>query len=138
VTTRIEAVPQLRDDPATSTRPAPPCAFVVFGASGDLTHRKLVPALYQLAARGLSTTVADARRQLILKTFAAAGGDLTRTSKMAGVSVDEVRAELMLLLEAAPSNNGSVSVDGEARIARKPDNIAAARGAAKGKPPKKK
>jgi len=84
------------------------------------------------------TTVADARRQLILKTFAAAGGDLTRTSKMAGVSVDEVRAELMLLLEAAPSNNGSVSVDGEARIARKPDNIAAARGAAKGKPPKKK
>jgi len=31
-------------------RDAPPCAFVVFGATGDLTHRKLVPALYNLAA----------------------------------------------------------------------------------------
>ena len=30
-----------------------PCVFVVFGASGDLTRRKLMPALYQLAKRGL-------------------------------------------------------------------------------------
>jgi glucose-6-phosphate 1-dehydrogenase len=30
--------------------PAPePCAVVIFGASGDLAHRKLVPALYNLA-----------------------------------------------------------------------------------------
>jgi glucose-6-phosphate 1-dehydrogenase len=33
--------------------PAPPCAMVIFGASGDLTKRKLVPALYNLAASGL-------------------------------------------------------------------------------------
>jgi glucose-6-phosphate 1-dehydrogenase len=31
----------------------PPCALVIFGASGDLTQRKLVPALYNLAVRGL-------------------------------------------------------------------------------------
>ena len=30
-----------------------PCALVVFGASGDLTKRKLFPALYALAYRGL-------------------------------------------------------------------------------------
>jgi glucose-6-phosphate 1-dehydrogenase len=30
-----------------------PCAFVIFGASGDLSHRKLIPALYSLAYRGL-------------------------------------------------------------------------------------
>ena len=30
-----------------------PCAFVVFGASGDLTQRKLFPALYALASRRL-------------------------------------------------------------------------------------
>ncbi len=29
-------------------RVAPPCAFVIFGASGDLTRRKLIPALYNL------------------------------------------------------------------------------------------
>jgi len=30
-----------------------PCAIVIFGASGDLTHRKLFPALYSLAYRRL-------------------------------------------------------------------------------------
>ena len=38
---------------ATSARQADPCSFVIFGASGDLTHRLLVPALYNLAASGL-------------------------------------------------------------------------------------
>ena len=86
-----------------------------------------------------STTVADARRQLVLKTFASAGGDLARTAKMAGVSVEEVRGELLALLEAGgAASNGAGVADAEARIARKTDNIAAARGAAKGKPPKKK
>src|SRR4051812_35158702 len=36
-----------------STRGIPqPCSIVIFGATGDLTHRKLVPALYNLAADG--------------------------------------------------------------------------------------
>src|SRR5215207_10743316 len=30
-----------------------PCALVIFGASGDLTRRKLFPALYSLALRRL-------------------------------------------------------------------------------------
>ncbi|HSB38554.1 MAG TPA: glucose-6-phosphate dehydrogenase [Gaiellaceae bacterium] len=34
-------------------RTADPCALVIFGASGDLTRRKLFPALYSLALRGL-------------------------------------------------------------------------------------
>ncbi len=29
--------------------PAPPCAIVIFGATGDLTHRLLMPALYNLS-----------------------------------------------------------------------------------------
>ena len=29
-----------------------PCAIVLFGATGDLTHRKLAPALYRLAVEG--------------------------------------------------------------------------------------
>ena len=32
---------------------APPNAMVVFGASGDLTHRKLLPSLFQVFKRGL-------------------------------------------------------------------------------------
>ncbi|HYW87657.1 MAG TPA: glucose-6-phosphate dehydrogenase, partial [Chloroflexota bacterium] len=34
-------------------RPAPPCVMVIFGASGDLTHRKLIPALFDLHKAGL-------------------------------------------------------------------------------------
>lgn len=33
-------------------RPTEPCAFVIFGASGDLTSRKIIPALYTLFANG--------------------------------------------------------------------------------------
>jgi glucose-6-phosphate 1-dehydrogenase len=36
-----------------SSRAVPqPCSIVIFGATGDLTHRKLIPALYNLAADG--------------------------------------------------------------------------------------
>jgi glucose-6-phosphate 1-dehydrogenase len=50
-----------------STRAVPqPCCIVIFGATGDLTHRKLIPALYNLAADGelppAVTVVAVARR----------------------------------------------------------------------------
>ncbi|MGA8595859.1 MAG: glucose-6-phosphate dehydrogenase [Bryobacteraceae bacterium] len=36
-------------DPLRFERRVPPCAIVIFGANGDLTKRKLVPALYRLA-----------------------------------------------------------------------------------------
>ncbi len=39
--------------PSEPGRPAPPCAVVIFGAAGDLTKRKLLPALYNLKALGL-------------------------------------------------------------------------------------
>jgi glucose-6-phosphate 1-dehydrogenase len=38
---------------SATQRPAPPCAIVIFGASGDLTHRKLIPALFDLFQEGL-------------------------------------------------------------------------------------
>ncbi len=64
--------------PATSAVPADPCCFVIFGASGDLAHRLLVPALYNLATRGL-----------LPKTFAIIG--VARGEK----SGDAFRADLM-------------------------------------------
>jgi glucose-6-phosphate 1-dehydrogenase len=38
---------------SATQRPAPPTAIVIFGASGDLTHRKLIPALFDLFQEGL-------------------------------------------------------------------------------------
>jgi len=39
-----------------SSHPAGPCVMVIFGASGDLTRRKLIPALCNLAAADLLPT----------------------------------------------------------------------------------
>ncbi len=40
-------------DPSGLLQSAGPCAIVIFGAAGDLTKRKLLPALYNLKASGL-------------------------------------------------------------------------------------
>ena len=40
-----------REDLVSRSRPEP-CSVVIFGATGDLTHRKLIPALYNLAVDG--------------------------------------------------------------------------------------
>jgi glucose-6-phosphate 1-dehydrogenase len=52
-----------------------PCAMVIFGASGDLTSRKLMPALYNLAIEGLLpsgfSVVGYARRDLTHDVFRA-------------------------------------------------------------------
>ena len=50
MTTPAAAPPQAQTQ--SRRQPAPPCALVLFGASGDLAKRKLIPALYNLAAGG--------------------------------------------------------------------------------------
>jgi glucose-6-phosphate 1-dehydrogenase len=51
------APPQQQPNPLAEglalRRTPDPCALVIFGASGDLTHKKLMPALYALAVRRL-------------------------------------------------------------------------------------
>jgi len=71
-------------DPATprAERPGDPCLLVVFGATGDLFKRKLLPALYNLRALGLLprevAVVAAVRRDLDDEAFrAAATADLS-------------------------------------------------------------
>jgi len=50
-----------------------PCTLVIFGATGDLTHRKLIPALYNLAAEGALppaiTIIGFARREKTSEQF---------------------------------------------------------------------
>ena len=47
------AVVNLEDEFRSTDKPAGACVLVVFGAAGDLTKRKLVPALYNLAKDNL-------------------------------------------------------------------------------------
>jgi glucose-6-phosphate 1-dehydrogenase len=39
-------------NPHSINAPADPCVIVIFGASGDLTARKLIPALYEQDTQG--------------------------------------------------------------------------------------
>jgi glucose-6-phosphate 1-dehydrogenase len=47
-----ESAGKLKADYLRCETPADPCAIVIFGASGDLTKRKLIPALFDLANNG--------------------------------------------------------------------------------------
>ncbi len=51
-------------------------------------------------------SLADTRRQLVLRTFASTSGDAVRTAKIVGISVEEVRAEIASLVKS----NGGVHV----------------------------
>jgi glucose-6-phosphate 1-dehydrogenase len=57
---------------ANHVKPGAPCALVIFGASGDLTKRKLLPALYNLK-----------RQQLLPEGFAVVGAARTASTTQA-------------------------------------------------------
>jgi len=52
-------------------------------------------------------SLADTRKQLVLRTFASTSGDAIRTAKIVGVSADEVRAEIASLIHV----NGSARAE---------------------------
>ncbi len=61
------------EEPGRASRNIDPCIVVIFGATGDLTGRKLAPALYNLAREGMLpgsfATVGFARREKSDQTF---------------------------------------------------------------------
>jgi glucose-6-phosphate 1-dehydrogenase len=82
----------------TTARPADPCCLVIFGASGDLTHRLLLPALYNLSVSGLLpqafALIGVARSESTSEAFRA---DLQKSlPKYATRQLDEAAAEKLL------------------------------------------
>jgi glucose-6-phosphate 1-dehydrogenase len=74
-------------------QPAPPCTVVIFGASGDLAKRKLLPSLYNLVACGegmmpaKSAVLGFARRAMSVGDFRKSAHDWT--TKFSRLKVDE-------------------------------------------------
>ncbi len=88
--------------PFPSSSALEPCALVIFGVTGDLAHRKLIPALYDLACHGVlpaAFTIVGVGRQPL---------------------DDAVMRER--LLQAVDDHYGQESADGEAceRVLRAP------------------
>lgn len=98
---------------AAPARPADPCCLVIFGASGDLTHRLLLPALYNLAVDGLLpeafALIGVARTPSSNEAFAA---DLKNSlPKFATRKIDESAVQRMLdcvaYVQGEPDDNAT-------------------------------
>ncbi len=61
----------------------------------------------------VGSTLRDARRQLAIRTFASTNGDLQRAAKVLGITVTELRAELVAVLEE--SSEGADAVESDQR-----------------------
>ena len=90
--------------------------------AADIVPRHLrasgeVPAIVSVP---VGSSLADAKRQLILRTFASTGGDLERSAKLLGTSTGELRGELSRVL----GTNGS---DGAAKSDKRPASAPAAK-----------
>src|SRR6476661_3849875 len=72
----------------------------------------------------VGATAAEARQQLVLRTFASTAGDAARTGKVLGLSEQEVRSEMLALLKAggngpAKESNGVQPSPAPAKVVRR-------------------
>jgi DNA-binding NtrC family response regulator len=63
----------------------------------------------------VGATVSDARRQLVLRTFASTAGDVERTAKVLGVPADEVRRDVLSFLNPEIGADNAVDVGGNGK-----------------------
>ena len=107
---------------------AAPCTMVIFGASGDLTVRKLIPGLYELHGRGLLP-----ERFAVLGAGRTAMSDERFRGKMAAAlgdgSPDRPRSETERFLAALHYQRLDTAAAAEyGKLAARLDSIAAAAG----------
>src|ERR1700736_4830833 len=108
----IAVKPAAPPAPAAQAERIPdPCIVVIFGASGDLTKRKLLPALFHLEQSGLlpkNFAVVGVARRPLEKTFAQdmkegilSGGDVDRDDPKLDEFVSRIQYHAMNFDEPA-------------------------------------
>ncbi|MEO7083053.1 MAG: sigma-54 dependent transcriptional regulator [Gemmatimonadaceae bacterium] len=75
----------------------------------------------------VGATVQDARRQLVLRTFSSTAGDVARTAKLLGVSIDDVRRDMAALIDGTHSDGKDAEDGAESSGEGKSGGIAAPR-----------
>src|SRR5262249_35031328 len=89
-------------------------------------HLRSVGEVPQTVTIPVGATVSDARRQLVLRTFASTGGDTLRTAKLLGVDAEEVKRDMLTLLNAEhvdDDSNGKGPAGGRRRGARQKEAV---------------
>src|SRR5712672_4691684 len=81
----------------SSRTAADPCTIVIFGASGDLSRRKLIPALYSLAAQNCLARrfaiIGFARTPMTVDAFQKSAVDSIKQSAESGTNNDEIQCK---------------------------------------------
>ncbi len=117
-----------REDLVSRSRPEA-CTVVIFGATGDLTHRKLIPALYNLAIDGELPTgvkiIGFARRDKSDEVFRDGLKELNREVSRNGHD-EEIWGDFENMVEYHQSE--FQDADGYRRLAERLDAIDAERG----------
>jgi len=76
-------------------------------------HRAFTGEFSASVTLPVGSSLAEARRQLVLRNFASSGGDLAKTAKVTGMSVPDVRAELLAMIERRSGDGSSSESGGE-------------------------
>jgi glucose-6-phosphate 1-dehydrogenase len=110
-TTQVTISPEVLKASQHSERSPDPCIVVIFGASGDLTKRKLLPALYHLEQAGNlpeKFAVVGVARRPLEQTFAAdmkegivSGGGVDESDPKLNEFVDRISYHAMNFDDAA-------------------------------------
>src|SRR5437762_2034720 len=129
---------------------------VIMGRGDKLTLQDLMPRHLKASSSAPSSvtiavgsSMADAQRQLVLRTFASSNGDAARAAKVLGMDAADVRREIMAMLNApiesdaggVVAEGGIPGLDDNGRSARRTPAANAAAGepaGSKAKPIKKK
>jgi DNA-binding NtrC family response regulator len=83
----------------------------------------------------VGATAAEARQQLVLRTFASTSGDMARTGKVLGLTEREVRGELVTLINGTAATEGERAIDSKVEKSSQPSAPAAKPAKRKPEPP---
>ena len=76
-------------------------------------------------------TLADTRRQMVLRAFASTNGDYARTATIVGMAAGDVRSEIASLLNGSDGDRASSRANGAHRPVKAPESPASAQKSAK-------
>ena len=114
---------------------------VILGRGTTIGSQDIAPRHLRLSGDGagsltiqVGSSMADARRQLLLRTFASTDGDLVRTGKLLGMAAGEVETELTMIVRGgAAGEDGRRGAPPASAGSKAPTRSAPTKAPAKGK-----
>ncbi|HEX4684941.1 MAG TPA: sigma-54 dependent transcriptional regulator [Gemmatimonadaceae bacterium] len=77
-------------------------------------HLRNAPGAAASVTIAVGSSMSDARRQMTLSTFASTNGDVARTAKLLGVTEEDVRRDMLALLDGERDRSSDGDTDGGA------------------------